>query len=201
MLSCCVLVVKLTNGGRQQYLVSVCNQSIHRPTQRSLLSSPTPFNPFILLMHLSIHPPSSNRFVLHVVQMLQFNPESQFAVYLCAGMFSIHEQVWRRLLRSAATPWFIFTPLFLVPPGRRPVSPQPVWRLRWSPPRSCGGLQALLKGTLSPVVVERRISSAHSCCLTALCLSGLRISTNTSSVVKLCILMHHKADVTILKHI
>lgn len=128
-------MVNKTNSGRvlsSLYKESVCNQSLHLPTHHSLPPSPTSFNPFILLIHLPIHPHQLNRSLLVVQQQLTFLNtlqsvfESQFSIFCLYPSELLFYQKHHPASHSSRS---------TVTPGSCPVSPQP------SPAGSTGAVE------------------------------------------------------------
>lgn len=156
-------MVNKTNSGRtlsSLYKASACNQSLHLPAHHSSPPSPTSFNPFSLLIHLPIHPSTHANSIDPSFLLFSNFPQRTFLLSsphcLCAALFwsatllhihpAPHSHTWELpSITTAVDCW-----------------------LHWSG----GGLRAVLKGTLSPVAVDKGISFTHSFHLPAFCLSG-----------------------------
>lgn len=141
--------VNKTKSGRalsSLYEASACNQSLHLPTHRSLPPSPTSFNPFILLIHLPIYPSTHTQIQsIHAsccclatfLNTLMFN-----FVCVCVCVFKVRSG---QLLHYSE---------------RRPASYSSTSTQSHLGAAQYGhsrGLRAVLKGTLSPALVDGEI--------------------------------------------
>lgn len=150
-------MVNKTNSGRilsSLYKASACNQSHHLPTHHPLPASPTSFNPINSSTHLSVHPQPSNRFILPVAWPLSSTHCSLFgspSFFLFVFMRKPSELLlYLELLHIQPAP---HSHTWELPSITTVVY---CW-LRWS----CRGLRAVLKGTLSPLVVDEGMSYTH----------------------------------------
>lgn len=127
-------MVNKTNSGRilsSLYKASACNQSLHLPTHHSLPSSPTSFNPIILLIHLPIYP--STHPAVQLIRppcCLDTFPQHaavSFQVPVFCLLFIFMRKSSELLLCLEPPPCFILIQCHTVTPGSCPVSPHS-WR-------------------------------------------------------------------------
>lgn len=135
---------------------SVCTQSLHLAAHRSLPPSPTSFNPFILLIHVPIIHPSTHG---HSIDPLPQHAAVSSLSHTFSVCFVLY--LWGK---SSACSWVCSTLLHIHPAPQSHTWELPsittaasCW-LHWS----SGGLSAMLKGTLSPLIVDWGISCTRS---------------------------------------